>query len=399
VASPTTTPVTVTVAPDSDAMSTAVGSLVTAANQVLSDITQYAGYNAATKVAGPLMGSAVLENLQNQILGTFASTAGSSSLGNGASVGLTLSDGQISFDQSKFETAFTANPSGVADLFTEGGSFTPSSPAYNGAVSFSYGSPTSQAGNYDVTITNSATQATDAGSTLAGGTVSTAETLSIAANGLSVNYATTAGESLTNVASGINAALAGAGISLSAQVVNGQQLELTSSGFGSAAAFSVTSSDTGAGTTGLAGATAGTAASFAGTDVAGTINGVAATGSGQFLSAPVSDPTLGGLSLQISVSGITSSTDLGTFNYQPGIAQSLNSLTTAMSSPVNGAITLAAQGLTTQASSMNTEISFDQQLAAAEQKSLQAEYSQLEVTLGTIKNQSSALSSALSALS
>ena len=48
---------------------------------------------------------------------------------------------------------------------------------------------------------------------------------------------------------------------------------------------------------------------------------------------------------------------------------------------------------------MNTEISFDQQLAEAEQKSLQSEYSQLEVTLGTIKNQSAALSSALSALS
>ena len=250
-----------------------------------------------------------------------------------------------------------------------------------------------------MTITNSATQATDTGSVLSGGAVSTAETLTIAADGLSVNYATTAGETLANVATGINAALAGAGISLSAQVVNGQQLEMTSSDFGSAAGFSVTSDNTGAGTTGLAGATAGTAASFSGTDVAGTINGVAATGSGQFLSAPVSDPTLGGLSLQISVSGITSSTDLGTYNYQPGIAQSLNSLTTAMSSPVNGAITLAAQGLTTQATSMNTEISFDQQLAAAEQKSLQAEYSQLEVTLGSIKNQSSALASALSSLS
>ena len=71
--------------------------------------------------------------------------------------------------------------------------------------------------------------------------------------GLSVNYATTAGESLANVASGINAALAGAGISLSAQVLNGQQLELTSSDFGSAAGFSVTSDNTGAGTTGLAG--------------------------------------------------------------------------------------------------------------------------------------------------
>ena len=280
VASPTTNPVTVTVAPDATAMSTAVQSLVTTGNTVLSDIQQSIGYNASTKVAGPLMGSAVLENLQNQILGIFASTAGSSSLGNGAGVGLTLDDGQISFDQSKFESAFSANPTDVANLFTEGGGFTPSSPTYNGAVSFSYASPTSQAGSYDVTVTNSATQATDAGSTLSGGTVGTAETLTIAADGLSVNYATTAGESLTDVATGINAALAGAGISLSAQVLNGQQLQLTSSDFGSAVGFSVTSTDTGAGTTGLAGSTAGTAASFNGTDVAGTINGVAATGYG-----------------------------------------------------------------------------------------------------------------------
>jgi flagellar hook-associated protein 2 len=321
VASPTAAPVTVTVAPDATAMSTAVQSMVTAGNQVLTDIQEAAGYNAATKVAGPLMGSAVLQNLQNQVLGIFAATAGSSTLGNGASVGLSLNDGQIGFDQTKFATAFTANPTDVANLFTEGGGFTPSSPTYNGAVSFSYASPSSQSGSYDVNITNSATQATDAGSTLSGGTVGSAETLTIAANGLSVNYATTAGESLADVASGINAALAGAGISLSAQVLGGQQLQLTSSDFGSAAGFSVTSTDTGAGTTGLAGGTAGTAASFSGTDVAGTINGVAATGSGQFLSAPVSDPTLAGLSLQISVSGITSATDLGTFNYQPCIDQ------------------------------------------------------------------------------
>jgi flagellar hook-associated protein 2 len=399
VASATTTPVTVTVSPDATAMSTAVQGMVTAANTVLSDIGQYAGFNASTKVAGPLMGSAVLQNLQNQILGIFAATAGSSTLGNGAAVGVTLDSGQINFDQSTFESAFSANPTGVANLFTEGGGFSPSSPTYNGAVSFSFASASSRPGSYDVNISHSATQAADLGSTLSGGTVGTAETLTIGASGLSVNYATTAGESLANVASGINAALAGAGIALSAQVVNGQQLELTSSDFGSGAGFSVTSDNTGAGTTGLGGTTAGTAASFNGTDVAGTINGVAATGSGQFLSAPVADPTLSGLSLQVSVSGITSATDLGTFNYQPGIAQSLNSLTTAMSNPVNGSITLAAQGLTTQATSMNPEISFDQSLAAAEQKSLQAEYSQLEVTLGSIKSQSSALSSALASLS
>ena len=266
-------------------------------------------------------------------------------------------------------------------------------------MSFSYASATTQGGAYDVNVSQSATQGTDTGSVLGGGVISTPETLTIAAGGLSVNYATTAGESLSSVATGINAALAGAGISLSAQVESGQQLELTTSDFGSSASFSVTSTNTGTGTTGLAGATAGSPASFTGTDVVGTINGVTATGVGQFLSAPADDPTLAGLSIQVTESGITSATDLGAFTYAPGIAQSLASLATAMADPTTGALTSTAKGLTSQASALNTQIAFQQSLASAEQKSLQAEFSQLEVTLGSIKNQSSALSSALSGLS
>ena len=174
---------------------------------------------------------------------------------------------------------------------------------------------------------------------------------------------------------------------------------MTSSDFGSFASFSVTSTNTGAGTTGLAGATAGTAASFSGIDVAGTINRGGRPRDRDSSSTPLvsADPTLAGLSLQISVSGITTPTDLGTFNYQPGIAQSLNSLTTAMSSPLNGAITLAAQGLTNRATSMNTEISFDQDAGRGGAEVAPGQNSsQLEVTLGSIKSQSSALASALS---
>ena len=49
------------VAPDATAASNAVQQLVTDANTVLSDIQTNAGYNAQTKTAGPLMGSAVLQ--------------------------------------------------------------------------------------------------------------------------------------------------------------------------------------------------------------------------------------------------------------------------------------------------------------------------------------------------
>lgn len=400
VAATTTSPVTVSVQPDAKATAASVSSMVSAANTVLSDIQKYAGYDAQTKQGGPLMGSPMLENLSNQILGVFGTTTGTSTLGNAENVGITLNNGQLAFNQSAFESAFSANPTQVADLFAQGGTFAPSSPTYAGGVSFSYASSTTRPGSYAVTVSNSATQATDLGTVQTTKAVSTPETLTITSGGTSVSYATTAGESLGSVASGINAALAGAGLSLSAQVTgSGQQLELTSSAYGSAASFSVTSNATGTGTTGLGGATAGTPATFTGTDVAGTINGVAATGTGQFLSAPTSDPTLAGLSLQVTASGITSSTNLGTFTYQPGIAQAAVALASSMTDPVNGAITTMAKGLTTEATGLNTQISFEQMLANQEQKSLQQEFSNLEVTLGTLKNQSSALASALSQLS
>ena len=394
VASTTTDPVTVTVAPDATAMSTAVESMVTAANTVLSDIQQYAGYDAATKVAGPLMGSAVLQNLQNQILGIFAGDRGLVHPGQRRQPSASRSTTARSTSTSRRSSPPsaptrpgwpTSSPRGAA------------SPRPRRPTTAQSASPTrrrtSQAGSYDVTISQSATQATDAGSTLSGGTVGAAETLTIAADGLSVNYATTAGETLANVASGINAALAGAGISLSAQVRQRPAARAHLVGLRQRRRVLGHLRPTpGRGPPAWPVRTAGTAASFNGTDVAGTINGVAATGSGQFLSAPVTDPDPG-RALPADLGERDHLVDRpGHLHLPAGHRPELEQPDDGDVEPVNGSITLAAQGLTTQATSMNTEISFDQTLAAAEQKSLQAEYSQLEVTLGSIKDQSSALS-------
>ncbi|HEY1733708.1 MAG TPA: flagellar filament capping protein FliD, partial [Acidimicrobiales bacterium] len=59
---------TVTVTPDASGEAAKVSTLVAAANKALADITTIAGYNQATKKAGPLMGSAVVNGLQQQIL-------------------------------------------------------------------------------------------------------------------------------------------------------------------------------------------------------------------------------------------------------------------------------------------------------------------------------------------
>ncbi|MCU4185022.1 flagellar filament capping protein FliD [Acidiferrimicrobium sp. IK] len=385
VAGTSSTPVTVTVGTDTSTISGKVKSLVDAANTVLSDVQTYAGYNQTTKTGGPLMGSAVLASVTHEIQSIFASVNGASSLANARSAGITLSGGQLAFDQTAFASAFAANPTAVTSLFTQGGTLQPTQAAYTGQVTVSYAPGTVQAGSYDVVVNQSATQATASGSVLTGGAVTTGEQLTISSGSNSVNYSTSAGQSLTSIAAGLNQAFATAGLSVSAKVSSsGQQLQLISDGYGSSSGFTVTSSSTSGGTTGLSG-------TFSGTDVAGTINGVAATGSGQFLTAPPGTPAIGGLSLQVTTSGITSATDLGPFKYTPGVAESLLGLTGAMSDPVKGAITQTIQGLQQESTGLNSQISMYAHIVSEEQTLLTNQYAALDATLSKLSNQSSTL--------
>ncbi|MFC0081281.1 flagellar filament capping protein FliD [Aciditerrimonas ferrireducens] len=391
------TPVTVTVSPDASTVAGDVQTLVNDLNTTFSDLQKYAGYNEQTKTGGPLMGSAVLQNLLNELQSTIAQVVGTSTLGDAKNVGITLSSSSsgtsVSFDKSAFEAAYQANPAQVEAMFTQGGTFSPSASSYSGQVSLLTAEDNTQPGSYGVTITNSATQATDLGAVLSSGTVSAAETLTITMGSSSVQVTTSAGESLSAIAQAINQALAQANMPMSASVVDsGQQLELASSAYGSSASFSVTSTNTGSGTTGLAG-------TFTGSDVQGTIDGVTAQGSGQVLSLPDNaNSPAAGLALTVSVPGITSSTNLGTFTYSPGIAQSLVTLASSMTNAVNGQITETINNLNQQSSGLTSQIDFYQNIAAEEQKLLTQQFSQLQVTLEKLQNQSTSLSSALAGL-
>ena len=391
-----TNPVTVTVGRDASSIAGSVQSMVNDANTLLSDLQTYAGYNATTKKAGPLMGSAVLEGLTSSVLSAFASAVGSSNLGSAANVGIKISNGQITFDQTAFETAFNTNPSQVQALFNQGGTFSPSSPSYAGQVSFSYATAATRAGTYAISVSHSASQAVSTGSALAGGTVGAGETLTVGLGSASATFTTTTGQSLTSIANGLNSAFASQGMALTAQIVGGTQLQLISTQYGSGTSFTVGTTSTAAGTLGLTGGSS--SATFTGTDVAGTINGVAATGVGQALSAPVSDPNLGGLSVVVGASGITSSTNLGSLTYTPGLAQVLSNISTQMSDPATGEITQTVNGLQNQKNTLSPQIQMYQQLLNQEQQMLLNKYANMEATIGTLKNQSSALAGELATI-
>ncbi len=394
------TPVTVTVSGDGQAMAQQVQHLVNAANQALSDINKYAGYNYSTNTGGPLMGDSNLNSITQQILGVIAQTVGSGSLDGAQAVGVSVTGaGAIDFNQSTFLSAYAANPTGVAQIFAQQGAFTPSSNAYASGASLLYAPDTTPAGSYAVNVTQSAAQAVDTGSVSSTGTITAAESLTFTQGGTSTSYAATAGESLSAIASGLNQAFASQGLTLNASVKTvsgGTELVVNSVNYGSAQTFSVTSTATGSGQTGLAGGSG--SASFVGQDVAGSIDGITATGTGQTLAVPFSSSTIPGFSVTVTVPGITSATSIGTINYTQGIAGGLAYVGNSAASPINGSLTYTIGSLQQQISSLQTQYNNYTPMIQAEQTMLQQEFSAMEATLGGLQNTSQAIASQISKL-
>ncbi|MGC9155816.1 MAG: flagellar filament capping protein FliD, partial [Ferrimicrobium sp.] len=394
---PGSSPVTLSVTPDGKAMATSVQTLVTAANTALSDINKYAGYNEATGSGGPLMGNSSLNAITSQILGVISNVVGLNG-STAATAGLNLNkNGSIDFNATTFAQAFDANPSQVSSLFTQGGTLQASSNAYSGSVTLNYAGDATAAGSYPIVITQSATQAVDTGSVVAGGAITSAENLSITSSGTTATYAASAGESLTSIAQGLNAAFVASGLSLSATVKtssSGSQLVVSSDSYGSAGSFSITTS----GTTGQLGLTA-NGTTYTGSNVAGTIDGVQATGNGQFLSAPITNATLAGLTVQVTATGISgTATNLGNFTYTPGIAGGFATTGYQASDPVNGSITSTIASINQQISSLQQQYANYTPMINSEQKMLQQEFDNMETQLGSLKNQGSYLTSEIAQL-
>jgi flagellar hook-associated protein 2 len=262
-------------------------------------------------------------------------------------------------------------------------------------MSFYESTDATQPGQYDVAVSQAAAQATDTGTVIAGGAVSTPETLAITSGGTvpaTASYTTTAGESLTAIAAGLNQAFATNNVTVNASVVNGA-LTLTSQAYGAAASFTVTSTASGAGTTGLT-AVANEAQDFAGTDVEGTINGQAATGTGQLLLGTSGTAAQGMLVLvsataaQLAAAGGSTS---ATVSYRPGIAQALANVAYAAGNPDNGTLVNSIAGEQSDMSHLSTEISAWNPILQQQEVHLTDEYTAMETTLSTLKTTQSYL--------
>jgi flagellar hook-associated protein 2 len=371
----TTGPVTVSTARDSSGLSDKVQALVDAANKLHQTIGAMTAYDATTNSAQPLTGDLETGQLANSLASALEDAVSGSGLVSPGLVGISADqDGNFTFDSSKFLAAYNANPAGIAKMFTQGGS------SANPNVTFISAADATRAGAYDVNITQLATQASSTGMT---GTWPTgvASSIAVQIGTTQISYAVKATDTQSDVVNGLNAAFANAGFSLDASV-NGTGLQVNSAAYGHTAQFDIAWDGT-------------TFNSFAGTDVAGTIDGQVATGSGQQLLVPFTTSGSGGLALNITG---TTLGDLGTFNYTPGIAQRASTAVGDATDAITGYITLTQGNLTDSIKSMNSDIADMELQITSYQTLLQQQFANMETVISTLKGTGNQLTNALAQL-
>ena len=367
--------VTVSSDVDGTAVGAQVKTLVDDANAVLSKFTSDTTWNASTKSGGPLLGTGVIRSLQQQIL---------SAVGGAGAAGVQLTrDGTITFDQDAFNTAFKADPAGVAKQFGAQVSFSPAS-GVTGTTTLLRAGGTTSPGTYAVGVTQTAAREQWQFDNLQGPPWS-GHTISLTAGSTTIDYTPSDSDTLNDVVSTLNTRIRAAGLGI-AVGANGTTVVFTSDSPGSSAAFTV--ADTGADAAVAHQVTAGR-------DVAGTIDGQAATGSGTVLSLLKGTGGAVGLSLDTNFSDSDISASggaVGSVTFRPGLAQSLLRVASLATDSTNGSLVTAQNTQNKQVKDLQDQIdAWDTRLSAYRAR-LTTQFTAMETALAALKSNTSALS-------
>lgn len=319
-----------TITQDTNAVQNSVNAFVKAYNDLNTTLGKLTAYTPAGKAGDPgqgaaLFGESSVRTIQDQIRTTLSSSlAGlSNSNLNLPQIGVGFDkDGTMTVDSDKLGKALKNNFNDIAGLFATVGKPTDS------LINFTNSTAATKAGSYDINITKLATQAAMSGDVnLNSGSITIASdtTFDVKIDGISANVSLTAGSyTATQLASMVQSAINGtskissAGVAVTAKIDSNGFLQLTSDRYGSASNISVQSSSGTTAATLFGSVSAGTD----GVDVEGTIGGVAATGSGQVLTAS-SGSNAQGLKIEILGGAVGAR---GKIDFSQGYADRLNKL-------------------------------------------------------------------------
>ncbi len=382
---------TLSVAKNSSVIATNIEKFVEQHNNLIKTINDLSDYNPDTNTAGVLTGDAVLRTLDSQFQRILSSqvTGVPEEYAILANIGITRSstDGTLLVDSSKLNDAIRDNPQAITGLFAAYGTVTDS------LIEVTSSTESSRGGEYAVNITQLASQGQLVGSAAAALTITGGvnDTLTVAVDGTETTLTLTAGTyTAAALAAEVQAQLNASSVLEAAGVggvvtESGGVLTLTSNSYGSASTLSING---GSAAVDLFGAAP---AATDGLDVAGTIGGLAATGSGQYLTG--SGDASG---LEISITGGLVG-DRGVINFSRGYAEQLDTALTGM---------LASDGIFSSVTeSLNNrieDIDDDREALADRMEGFEArlrrQFTALDILVSNLQTTSSFLTTQLAAI-
>ena len=380
---------TLTVTRDTAGIQAAVQSFVSAYNDLNKIVTDLSKYDAANKRSSTLTGDATVRSVQTQLRGVFNTTL--STAGGGltalSNIGISFQkDGTLKLDSSKLTTALSDSTKDVSTLFAAVGKPTDS------LVSFVSSTSDTKNGTYLLNVSQLSTQGKAVGGGAAVLTINAAsnDTIDLTVDGVAASVTLAAGtysaaELAAEIQSKINGviALSSTGISVTVTQSAGV-LSVTSNRYGSASTVAITG---GTGKPDLFG----TQAETAGVNVAGTIGGITATGSGQILTG-TGDAS--GLALKVT-GGATDAR--GTVSFARGYAYELDKLVGKMlenDSLVDGRM----DGINASIKSVGTQREVLARRLDMVESRYRAQFTALDVMMSSMSNTSSFLQQQLANL-
>jgi len=368
---------TVTVGVDGGNALSAAKNFVASYNDIVQFMKDNASYDPTTKKTGPLFTEGTIRNGINSVTQSLLSSAtgGSSSLATLTAIGITIdrSTGKFAFDEAIFQAKMTADPTGVSRVFANSGVS-----ATSGVQFGALGAKTITTSPFTITTTQVARQALVSGSAdLAATTVidSSNRNLSLTINGRAYQVTLADGSySGTNLAKHLQAVLdqkITTGADRLTVGFDGTRLSLTGQGYGLSSTIQVTGTST-------ANAALRLNVGLAyGQDVAGSINGIEAVGTGQVLTA-AAGTSAEGLRVTITSSSLVTGASL---QVSKGIAQLASERVKQLTDGSKGTMANAQAALDGNVTTLTKSIDANDARLAIRRKRYQAQFLAMELSI------------------
>jgi len=392
---------TLTVGQDTGSVTTAINGFVKAYNDLNTTISKLTAYDATTKSGGVLQGDSAVRAIQTQLRRTLGTPVEglNSNMTNLTQVGIAFTqDGSLKVDSSKLNAALASNFNDIAGLFAAAGSAT------DGGIKYVKSGTATQPGEYAVSVTKMATQGTltSAGALTGSTTIASNTSWTVTLNqtdpatdskvqNIKIPAGTYSNDQLTSMlraAINGNSTFSGAGDSVETSIDATGHLSLSSAKYGESSNIAI-ASVTGTPVSDLFGG----AAPVKGSDVEGTIGGVAATGNGQTLTAADGSKAAG---IQLTInSGIAG--DRGTVTFSQGYAYALNNLASSFTGK-NSLLASKTDGLNTSIKNVADQRDrFSQHLTQVEAM-YRAQFTSLDSMVTSMQSTQSYLTQQLAAI-